>query len=144
MTRLQAVILLALALSLAAQQAQGQHQPAQAAFPHIDWAAAARSGFLADTVARSLDVYSTHRMLAHDGHEVILPGFISHHPAAMTAYSAGAVTGNEWLARRLVKKGHPRLAKLLVWGDAAQVGWLAGRNFTVSGPVGKPGERKIK
>jgi hypothetical protein len=66
----------------------------------------------ADAGIRGLDVYSTHKMLERGCHEKFLPDSISHHPAAMIAFSA-AVVGTDWyIARTLTRHHHRRLAHL--------------------------------
>lgn len=65
-----------------------------------------------DAGIRGLDVYSTHKMLESGGHEKFLPDSISHHPAAMIAFSASAVATNWYLARMLTRHHHSRLAHL--------------------------------
>jgi hypothetical protein len=142
---------MALLLGMSTKEAESQVQPA-ARYPHINWKEAAKSGLLADVAARGLDVYSTRRMLKRGGEEDFLPDSISHHAWAMAGYGAAVVAADWLVARELRKHNHPRLARLVVWGDAAQDGWWAGRNFWVGrgggkgqiGQVGNPSARGPK
>src|ERR1035441_8117282 len=74
--------------------------------PHVDkveWAL-----LIADASVRGLDVYSTHQMLANGCDELILPDAISHHTAAMAAYSGATVVLDWFVARKLPR--HRKLA----------------------------------
>jgi hypothetical protein len=67
---------------------------------------------VADAGSRALDVYSTHWMLGQGDHEMMLPGFVAKHPAVMGAVEGVDIAAQYWLARRLEKRGHRKLAHL--------------------------------
>ncbi len=75
---------------------------------------------LADLGSRALDVYSTHEMLTQGYHELILPKFIANHTPVMAAYSGATVLADYWLARRLEKSGHRKLAHVATMIDIGQ------------------------
>ncbi len=114
------LVLLLLAAPLAAQTLPGAPRP------HIDraeWALLAT-----DAATRTLDCYSTHRMLAQGNHEDFLPAAIANHAPAMAAYSAGAVALN-WYAARKMAHHHRKLAHVLTIIDIGQVAPLAVHNL---------------
>lgn len=113
------VVLLTLQL-----RAQNAPQPTFAVRGGLDWALLA-----ADSSMRSLDVYSTHRMLERGNHELFLPSPIAHHSAVLAAYGSGAVLFDSFLRRELLKHGHPRLGRLVVGIDAGQDGFWAVHNL---------------
>jgi hypothetical protein len=82
----------------------------------------------ADASVRSLDVYSTHWMLKNGDHEILLPGLIAEHSAAMATYSAGVVICDWRLMRRLEYK-HPKLAHTLMMIEIGQDGYFALNNL---------------
>jgi len=75
---------------------------------------------LSDVASRSLDVYSTRQMLNNGYREIVLPRFIADHTPVMAAYSGATVLADWWLARRLEKRGHLKLAHLATMVDIAQ------------------------
>lgn len=129
-----ALILAAFAAALGAQEPPNP-APAPTAAIRIDWRAAAaspRTALAVDAFARGLDAYSTRRA-DRDGHnhEMFLPDAISGHASTMVAYGAAVVTV-DWLAsHELRRRGHRRLADLLIWIDASQDMVCAGHNLTL-------------
>jgi len=96
-------------------------------FPRLQWPLLA-----ADASIRALDCYSTGRSLSQGNREMFLPHAIAGHPAAMAAYSAGAV-GADWLASRwLIRHNHPRLAAWMTVADIGQVTPWVVRNLIIS------------
>lgn len=92
----------------------------------IDWAL-----FASDAGARALDTISTRRALQCTcNHESVLPGFISHDTASLSAFEAG-VWGVEYLSAKALRRRHPILARLIPAVDAASVGWTAAHNLTL-------------
>jgi hypothetical protein len=75
---------------------------------------------LADAGSRALDVYSTHAMLGQGYREIILPRFVADHSGVMAVYSSATVAADWWVARRLEKKGHLKLAHVATMIDVAQ------------------------
>lgn len=75
---------------------------------------------LSDVASRSLDVYSTRQMLNNGYREIVLPRFIADHTPVMAAYSGATVAADWWVARRLEKRGHLKLAHLATMVDIAQ------------------------
>lgn len=73
-----------------------------------------------DASSRALDVYSTHQMLENGGYEIFLPDAISHHTPLMALYSAGSVALDWFIAHKLKKHGHRRLAHALTMIDIGQ------------------------
>ena len=91
----------------------------------IDWALLA-----ADASARTLDTISTRQMLGcRCNHELVLPGFIANHTAALAAFETGMVAVNYEAVRYLRGRHHPRVARALLIGDALSVGTWAIHNF---------------
>lgn len=86
--------------------------------PHMDRTEMALLGALAGS--RALDTYSTRAALSRGQHELTLPGFIVNHDASMAAFSAGSFALDWWVARRLERKGHPKLAHALTIIDIGQ------------------------
>lgn len=74
-------------------------------FDKIEWSLLA-----ADAGVRALDVYSTHWAEKAGNTEGTLPGWIANHPPVMALYSGGIVAGQYFIARKLFKHGHKRLA----------------------------------
>jgi hypothetical protein len=103
---------------------QAQGKASAEGLGRIDWSLLA-----ADAAARSLDVYSTHLALSEGFHELILPKAIADHTPAMAAYSAGCVASDYLWARYLVKHHHPKLAKIVILGDASQDAIFAVHNL---------------
>jgi hypothetical protein len=66
---------------------------------------------VADAASRGLDVYSTHRAQVEGYRELTLPECFARHPAAMEGLEGLDVAGQYWLARRLEKRGHWKLAR---------------------------------
>ena len=75
---------------------------------------------LANAGIRTLDVYSTHRMLVQGNHEILLPQAIAGHAWSMVTYSAGTVTLDWWATRQLERRGHRKLARLVTIIDIGQ------------------------
>jgi hypothetical protein len=90
----------------------------------IDWAT-----LMADAGARSLDVYSTRRMLTRGDREKLLPAAIAVHTPAMVAYSAGVVLLDGYIARKLAKYGHRKLARTVILIDGGQDAFWAVHNL---------------
>jgi len=92
-------------------------KPKPAPAPHIDridWALLA-----ADAGVRTLDVYSTRRMLQDGNREKFLPGFVVNHTPVLAATEGGAVALNYLAVRFLEKHHHGKLAKIAVSIDIA-------------------------
>ena len=75
---------------------------------------------LSDVASRSLDVYSTRQMLNNGYREIVLPRFIADHTPVMAAYSSATVLADYWLARRLERRGHRKLAHVMTLVDIGQ------------------------
>jgi hypothetical protein len=73
---------------------------------------------VSDAATRALDVYSTHWMLGQGDRELMLPGFVAKHPAVMGAVEGADIAAQYWLARRLEKRGHLKLAHIATMIDA--------------------------
>lgn len=85
--------------------------------PHLDrieWSLLA-----ADAAARGLDVYSTHWAESTGNKEGTLPGWIANHPPVMALYSGGVVAAQYYVARKLFKHGHRRLAYAITAADVS-------------------------
>ena len=87
-----------------------------------------------DAATRSLDVYSTHKMLANEGREILLPGFVANHPAVMGAVEAGYVMGHAWMAKKLSAR-HRKLAHVLTAVDIGIDAPWAIHNLFLTKPV---------
>jgi hypothetical protein len=98
----------------------------RAGLDRIDWSLLA-----SDAGARALDTYSTRWALSRGNHEIFLPGFVANHTPALAALEGGMVTLDYFVARRLVRHGHPRLARTMLLGDALQVSPWAIHNLTL-------------
>ena len=110
-----------IALTLALPQApKPQH------FDKITWSLIA-----ADASVRALDVYSTHQMIQRGYHELILPKAIADSTPRMAVYSGLCVLVNGFVASRLARHKHRRMADLYLAGDAAEDGVFAVRNLTL-------------
>jgi hypothetical protein len=116
------VIRCALLCLLLSVPLSGQEQPKM---KRIDWALLA-----ADAGTRSLDVYSTRRMLDRGYQEQFLPDAIAQHNATMAAYSGAVVVGNYFISRRIARH-HPRLPRLYLLADVLQNGYFAVHNLTL-------------
>jgi hypothetical protein len=81
----------------------------------VEWALLA-----GDAASRTLDVYSTHRMLAQGNHEILLPGFVANHTPVFAAYSAGTLALDWWAARKLERHHRSRLAHIVTMVDIGQ------------------------
>ena len=75
---------------------------------------------LVDAGSRALDVYSTRAMLGQGYREIILPRFVADHSPVMAAYSSATVLADYWLARRLERRGHRKLAHVMTLVDIGQ------------------------
>jgi hypothetical protein len=89
--------------------------PVKPHFDRIDFALIA-----SDVAVRTLDTYSTRRMLNQGNHELFLPDCISHSTPAMAAFSGAVVASNVLAARYLIHHHHPKLAKAMLAVDVAQ------------------------
>lgn len=87
----------------------------------------------ADIAVRSLDVYSTHKMLGTGHKEIVLPDVIATHTPALIAYESGCVwlnwQGQKWAARH----NHRTLGKIMGAIDVANVGPWAVHNLFLEG-----------
>jgi hypothetical protein len=90
-------------------------QAPKPALDRIDWSLLA-----SDAAVRSLDTYSTRRMLKQGDHELFLPGFVANHTPVLAGVEAGAVAADYLTARYLVRHHHPRLAGVALMADFAQ------------------------
>jgi hypothetical protein len=124
---------LSLILAGLAVVAEGQEDAPTKHFPRIDWKQASKSGILEDSIARGVDVYSTHLALSRGAHEMFLPAAIANHSAALAGYQLATIETEHLLSHQLVKRHHPNLARSIPWIDAAQDGFWAIRNFSQHG-----------
>lgn len=112
---------LALILSALAVALDGQEMPPGAIGAPTAHPDRVETALLAaDAASRALDVCSTHQMLKNGYHELLLPKAIADRSPAMAAYSAGTVTLDWWVSRRLERSNHQRLARLITALDIAQ------------------------
>ena len=75
---------------------------------------------LADAGSRALDVYSTHQMLANGWQEIVLPRGLTAHTPVFAVYSGATVAADWWVARRLERHGHSKLAHVVTMVDIGQ------------------------
>lgn len=118
-----AAVVLLFASPLAAQT---EGEPFKPHLHRIDWVLLA-----SDAGARALDTYSTRWSLRNQNREMFLPGFIANHTAPLAAFEGGMVTLNYFAARRLIRHGHPKWARILMAADSIQVYPWAIRNLTM-------------
>lgn len=102
---------LSLILAGLAVVAEGQETASTKHFPRIDWKQATKSGLLEDSIARGVDVYSTHLALSRGAHEMFLPAAIANHPAALASYQLATIETEHLLSHQLAKRHHPNLAR---------------------------------
>ena len=125
-------LFLSLILAGLAVVAEGQETASTKHFPRIDWKQATKSGILEDSIARGVDVYSTHLALSRGAHEMFLPAAIANHSITLTGYQLATIE-TEHLAQHRLSRHHPKLAQSIPWIDAAQDGFWAIRNFSQHG-----------
>jgi len=102
-----------------------------------------RSLLFADLASRALDCYSTRRMLNRGDHEILLPKAIAGNSWSMAAFSGVMVASNWWIARKLKRSHHNRLAKWLTLADLAADAPWAIHNLYLPLHTSKPGTRRF-
>ena len=133
-------LLLALTLGVLALAAGAQEpDPNLAAYflqpkpkPHlgrVEWSLLA-----SDASIRSLDMYSTKRMLDQGNRERLLPMFVAGHPAVMGLAEGADVAGQWWVARRLSTR-RPRLVHAITAIDLVTDAPCAVRNLLIGAVV---------
>jgi hypothetical protein len=119
---------LLIAAVLLAGTAAGAQQP-EAPKPHMD---RTETVLLAgDAAAHMLDAYSTHRALQGPNHERMLPTVVARSQAGMYSVAAADVVLQWYIARRLTRAGHPKLAHITTCLDIAVDGSLGIHNMTL-------------
>lgn len=129
-----------------------QRQPLQAAIqkPRIDAFTWTLLG--ADAVSRTLDAYSTHRMLKNEcglqpqapglstcNYEKYLPHSVSHNVTALYAFEGSAWLTQYFVVKLLVQHHHPRLARFVPVVDITLTAPFAITNLTF--PISGSGTR---
>jgi hypothetical protein len=84
-----------------------------------------------DAAAHMLDAYSTHRALQGPNHERMLPTVVARSQAGMYSVAAADVVLQWYIARRLTRAGHPKLAHITTCLDIAVDGSLGIHNMTL-------------
>ena len=111
------------------QSAHGTAQTkAKPAIDKTEWALLA-----ADASVRSLDAYSTRRGFARGDRETVLPNFIVDNDAAMASFSAGVVS-IEYLVARKLNRHHRNIAHLITLIDVSITAPSAVHNLYVVSP----------
>jgi hypothetical protein len=133
MTRITMMLLITLALTSGAGQAQdGLPDSPQPAPDRIE-----QAGLAVAASARVGDWISTRAMLRRGNRELILPSSIAHSAGELAGVEAGMTTA-DWLAGRwLERRGHRKWARVVAWGDAVGVMACDIRNMQLGGSAPK-------
>jgi hypothetical protein len=93
--------------------------------------------YAADVTVRSLDIASTHKLLADPCHcykelDPVAPHTAN--PAILTAFQYGAAAGIIFGTRYFERHGHKRIARALLIADIVSESVAVGRNYSLSHP----------
>jgi hypothetical protein len=67
------------------------------------------------------------------GHEAILPAFVANNPAILATFEAGSIALSAYGEHRMVRLGHPRIARAIMFAQAGSTLYYVVNNYKIAG-----------